>query len=248
MKSLKAALVIWLALCAFGCKERVPDENTPAFYKLHGVVNDGKMVNEITLINDRNENHPKLRFPPEIPVSVYTPDTHNPNPKIIRKGFAYEASVILELDTNRKLVAVVRTPEHLVYDTVEIRFRSSLGSDNSKTIDAKLQEILRLSPPAVDRSEWGLKEYTPTIAGELQGYEYLPSDSNLKSVDGRRIWIRCDVGGAKVAKNQGPAECASHFDYRNGLSVVYVFRSSLLPYWQQIYDGVVKFSDFVLVE
>jgi hypothetical protein len=68
-----------------GCNERIPLENTPELYKLHGIVNDGKTANEITLINDRNKNRPKLRFPPEIPVGVYTPETYNPDPTPIRK-------------------------------------------------------------------------------------------------------------------------------------------------------------------
>jgi hypothetical protein len=84
-----AGTLMLSALLSSGCKERVPAENTPDFYKLHGIVNDGKTANEIALINDRNSNQPKLRFPPEIGVSVYTPDTHNPNPKIIRNALAF---------------------------------------------------------------------------------------------------------------------------------------------------------------
>lgn len=248
MRVLRVVVVVALVLVGFGCKGRIPEENTPAFDRLHGVINDGKTVNEVTLINDQNDNHPRLRFPSDIPVTVYTPETHGKNPKTIRKGFAYEAKVALELSAEKKLKAIVRTPENLVYDTVEIRFSSNLGSDNKKIVEDRLREFSRHSFATADKLDLGLREYTPTIAGKLQAYEYVPLDSDLKSVDGSRIWIRCDVGGARILNNQGPAECASHFDYKDGLSVVYVFRASLLPYWRQIYKGVVYFSDFALVK
>ncbi|MHA6893253.1 hypothetical protein ACQUJT_04110 [Ralstonia pseudosolanacearum] len=241
-------MVVVLVLVGFGCKERVPEENTPAFNKLHGVINDGKRVNEITLINDRNNNRPRLRFPPDVPVSVYTPETHEPNPKIIRKGFAYEATVVLELSAEKKLKAIVRTPDHLVYDTVEIRFISSLGPDSPQAVEARLKEISRESFQTIDRAEWGLKEYQPTIAGDLAGYEYVPFDEEFKSIDGGRMWIGCHVGGAKLTNNQGPAGCAGHFNYRNGLNVTYLFNSSILPYWRQIYGEVVRISDSFVVE
>ena len=246
MKSFKLVLAIGLALCVLGCEERVPAENTPAFYELHGVVNDGKRTNEITLINDRDESRPKLRFSPEIPVSVYTPDTHNPNPRKIRKGLAYQASVALELDPQRKLIPIVPTPDHLIYDMVEIRFRS--GKPNLAWAEATLSNLLRQSPRVVEKTEWGLKEYMPMVGGALHSFDYIPLNDDFKSIDGMRMWIQCDVGGAKISGNQSPAVCASQFLYKNWLSVVYVFRASLMPYWQEIYREVIRFSDHVLVQ
>ena len=249
MKKIRLIPFVGLMLLTLGCEDRAPDrvpaENTAAFYELHGVVNDGKRFNEITLINDRNKNRPKLRFPPNVPVSVYTPDTHNPNPRIIKKCFAYEAKITLELNAQKRLIPIVRSHDHLVYDEVAIRFRSSL--QNSKAVDARLLDLLRRSPPAVDRVEWGLREYTPMVGNSLQSYDYIPLDENLKSIDGGRIWIQCDVGGAKVSGNQGPAECSGRFDYKNELSVVYVFRASLMPYWREIYSEAIRFSGYVLV-
>ncbi|MCO5396953.1 hypothetical protein [Ralstonia soli] len=244
MKSVRGVVTIGLALCAFGCEERVPPENTPAFDELHGIVNDGKRVNEITLINDRDGSHPKLRFPPEVPVSVYTPDTHNPNPKTIKKGFAYQASVTLELDPQRKLVSIRRTPEHLVYDTVEIRFRSGLL--NSAWAEATLSDLLRRSSKVVDKVEWGLKEYMPIAGDTLHSFDYIPLDDSFRSIDGRILWIHCSVGGTMTLGNQKPADCGSNFHYKNGLSVVYVFNASLMPHWQEIYREVIRFSDQVL--
>jgi hypothetical protein len=238
-----SALVMVMALLG-GCEERIPEENTPAIYKLHGIVNDGKTVNEITLINDRNDNHPKLRFPPQIPISVYTPDTHNPNPKVIRKGFAYRADVTLELNDKQRLIPITRTPDHLVYDTVSIRFSASLGSQTEAT-EKRVQEIARLSPDTTDRHDLGLREYRPKSPGWGQGIYFVPLDEFFRLPDGEKLLIGCQ---GTTVPNGNVGSCSTSFKHPSGTAVTYEFRSEVLQDWRQIYQEVYKFTDSVLVK
>jgi hypothetical protein len=236
-KMSKATLILALAMLMLsGCKERVPAENTPAFYKLHGIVNDGKTINQITLVNDRNNNRPKLRFPPHISVYVTTPGTHDRNPRVIRKGFAYGAGVSLEFNAQKKLIPIVRTPDHLVYDRVGIYFNASLGGENPQKENAWLQEFLQKSVQTTDKPEWGLREYHlkgPNLADSIY---YIPLDHDFKSMEGANIYFSCYVN------------CTSSFSLLSGAAIVYNFNPSLLPYWREIYEEVYKFTDLVIVK
>lgn len=233
-----------------GCKDRIPLENTDDYNRLHGIVNDGKTVNEITLFNVRNNNHPKLRFPPSISVGVNTPGTHNSDPTPIRKGFAYEASITLELNDQKRLIPIVRTPDHLVYDTVKIVFHASSGLENAKRVEARLQEISQLSVRTTSRPEWGLYEFVLVApkTDQIMSYEYVPINKKFRSTDGARMWIGCHAGGSKLTNNEGPASCASHFNYQDELSVAYIYDARHLPYWHEIYEEVVRFTDSALVK
>jgi hypothetical protein len=250
-KMLKATLILALAMLMLsGCKERVPAENTPAFYKLHGIVNDGKTINQITLINDRNNNRPKLRFPPHISVYVITPGTHDRNPRVIRKGFAYGAGVTLELNAQKKLIPIVRTPDHLVYDRIGIYFNASLGGESPERRNARIEEFVQKSIETTDKPEWGLREYVLVApkTDHISGYEYIPMDESVRSADGLRMWIGCSHGGSKITNNDGPVHCTSYFTDQRGIAVTYDYGVRLLPYWRQIYQEVVNFTDSVIVE
>jgi len=250
-KMSKATLILALAMLMLsGCKERVPAENTPAFYKLHGIVNDGKTINQITLVNDRNNNRPKLRFPPHISVYVTTPGTHDRNPRVIRKGFAYGAGVSLEFNAQKKLIPIVRTPDHLVYDRVGIYFNASLGAKSPERRDARVQGFVQKSIRTTDKPEWGLREYVMVApkTDDISGYQYIPLDESVRSVDGLRMWIGCSHGGSNITKNDRPVHCASSFSDRRGVGVTYDYDVSLLPYWRQINQEVVNFLDSIIIE
>jgi hypothetical protein len=245
----KAILVLTILIVS-GCKERVPAENTSEFYKLHGVVNDGKTINEITLVNDRNSNRPKLRFPAQINVSVITPYTHDREPKLIRRGFAYGADVSLELNEQKKLVPIANTPDHLAYDRVGIHFSASLGVESPEKRNARIEFFAKKSITVVEKPEWGLREYV-TVApktNSIDGYEYFSLDERIRSIDGLRIWVGCSHGGSDITKNDGPVHCTSYFTDPRGVGVTYDYDVQLLPYWRQIYLEVLHFSNSVIVE
>lgn len=234
-----------------GCKDRVPAANTPAFNELHGIVNDGKTINEIILINDRNGNRPQLRFPPEIGVTAYTPHTHDPNPKVIRRGFAYEVAVTLALDQKKRLVPPSQAPKDPVYSSVHIRLGASQGPEDRQRTEARLKEIAQLSVRTMDNPEWGLREYVLLApkTDTVMAYEYLPLDENLTPFHSETIRISCHAtGGSFTSGDHRPSTCASHyFDY-SGVSVSYRYDSRLLAYWYDIYREVFSFTDSVLIK
>jgi hypothetical protein len=250
-----AAIALLFLLMLNGCKERIPPTNTSAFNRLHGIVNDGKTANEITLINGYNKNQPRLMFPPEVAVNVITPGTHDPDPTPIRKGYADSASISLEFTKQKQLIPIVRTPNHLVYDSIFIRFIAGRSPSNIQRTEARLREIAELSVRTTDRPELGLREYvlvTPKT-GDISRVEFVPMDEDFHSTDGGRMWIGCHATGpiAELANRLiDPAlyHCASNFNYRNAINVAYVFEPKLLPYWRNIYPEVVKLTDSVLIK
>ncbi|MHA6879850.1 hypothetical protein [Ralstonia pseudosolanacearum] len=252
MRGLKVIAIIPCLLVGFGCKERVPDENTPAFYALHGIVNDGKTVNEITLINDENNNHPKLRFLPGVFVSVNTPGTHDSRPVPIKKGFAYSAGVWLDLNEVPELRRVVEKGRS---NSINITFHASLGRENVRDVEKRLKDVERFSIRTTDKADWNLREYVLVTPGtdRLSAYEYVPMGGDFRSIDGVRMWIGCQAAGsvaqlANLSNDRVLYGCASHFNYKNGLSLTYHFDQRLLPYWRLVYDGVISFVDSVVVE
>jgi hypothetical protein len=243
-----AIFMVLMGVLLSGCKDRVPLANTPGYYKLHGIVNDGQTVNEITLFNDRNDNRPKLRFPAGVGVDVNTPGTHGPNPTSIRKGFAYSAAVWLDLTDVLKLKPV---PHDNASNSVSITFHASLGPEDVQKAEAGLNEIARLSVRTTEKPEWGLREYvliTPKT-DSISGYHYVPTDESSRPTnDGVRMSIGCRPEAAKLTNNIGPSSCAASFNFPGGMAVSYMFSPKLLPYWREIYQEVIKFTDSILVK
>jgi hypothetical protein len=128
----------------------------------------------------------------------------------------------LELNEQKRLIPIVRTPDHLVYDTVGIRFSASPGPEDVQGIEDRLREIAQLSVRTTEKPEWGLREYVLVApkTDRLSGFEYVPMDNNFRSMDRGRMWIGCLAAGstselAKLPGNTGLYNCASHFNYRD---------------------------------
>ncbi|WP_211472491.1 hypothetical protein [Collimonas humicola] len=253
MKKFKAVLtttaVLIISLIS-GCKDHVPESNTPPYYKLHGIVNDGKTVNEITLFNDRNNNLPELRFPPEIFVDVDTAGAHDSNPTLIRKGFANSAGIALAFNSKNKLEPLKNKHD----DFVSLNFSASLGPENVQATEARLREIASSSIRTTTMTDWGLREYV-TLAPKtdmLSQFDYVPLDDSIRSADGVRIWVGC-LGGGDRSVLGSPAErtaayaCAGHFDIQGGLSVTFIFKSELLPHWREIYNEANRIAKTAIV-
>jgi hypothetical protein len=240
-----AIFMVSMGVLLSGCKDKVPLENTVEFDKLHGIVNDGKTVNEITLINDRNDNRPKLRFPAGVSVGVNTPGTHDPNPTLIRKGFAYSATVWLDLTDALKLKPV---PHDSTLNSVYITFIASPGVDIQT--EARLKEIEHLSVRTTEKLNLGLREYVllSPKSDDIAEYDYVPIEASFRKVDDVRMWIGCRSEAAKLTNNLGPSSCAANFNFPGGVTASYMFSPQLLPYWREMYQEVIKFTDSILVK
>jgi hypothetical protein len=232
--------VLVFALLGSGCKEQIPPTNTDPYNRLHGIINDGKTVNEITLINESNGNRPKLRFPSTIRVDVDTHGSHDANPVAIRMGFANEAWIDLEIDGEHNLVPQVKKHS----DSIQIRFSASVGPAKADWIADRLGEIEKRSIRTTDKPEWGLREYAigDPKTGDIWRYEYVPLDESFRSVDGTRMWFSCNGGASK------PDHCMNSFNSSDGLSIVYVYEPNLLSYWRQIHQEVLTFADSIFVK
>ena len=243
--NLGVALVALTLLSFAGCKERPPMEGSPDYYKLHGIVNDGKTVNEITLINDRNNNRPKLRFPADIAVGVVTEGLNDPVPNQIRKGFANEASVWLGLSEKKWLIPVVMMPDHMGYEAVRIRLIASLGSQTDAT-EKLIHKIAQLSVhTTTDRHDVELREYRPKSPGWGQGFYFVPLDDAFRLFDGEKLIIECE---GTTRSNGNIGTCGASFNHPSGTAVAFHFHSKNLPYWRQIYTEIYKFTDSVVVK
>lgn len=255
----KGAVIVLITLSVFaGCKKHTYIiSGTAPYNELHGIINDRKTVNEITLVNDRNSNAPKLRFPADIPVGVYTAisanliDAANP-PSEIRKGYATKAQIGMGFTKNKRLVPLIPGgPERVLSEkenlgNVGIHFIASLGPYTVEKTEAYLHEIATQSIRTTDKVEWGLREYIPTIAGQQQGFIYVPLDTNFRSIDGVRIYFGC--GNAGAVTNRSPASCATNFNDIQGLAVTYNFQPELLPYWRELHSEVIRVSHSFLVQ
>jgi hypothetical protein len=233
--------VLVFALLGGGCKEQIPPTNTDPYNRLHGIINDGKTVNEITLVNESNGNRPKLRFPSTIRVDVDTYGSHDSNPVTIRTRIANEASIDLGINAERNLVPQVKN----YADSIQIRFSASVGPAKADWISDRLGEIKKRSIKTTDKPEWGLREYAigNPKTGDVGRYEYVPLDESFRSFDGTRMWFSCNGAGAR-----GPSLCINRFNFSEKLSVVYSYDSRLLPYWRQIHQDVLTFTDSILIK
>ena len=224
-----------------GCKEQIPPTNTDPHNRLHGIINDGKTVNEITLVNGVNDNRAKLRFPPEIRVDVDTQGSHDSNPVPVRMGSANVALINLEVDEKHKLVPLAKKYS----DSIQIRFSASVGPRKADWVADRLQEIRNRSIKTTEKPEWDLREYISgnPEAGSAGRYEYVPLDENFRSVDGTKMWFSCNGAGVR-----GPSLCINRFNFSDKLSIDYYYSSDLLPYWRQIHQEVLTFADSILVK
>ncbi|WP_211475177.1 hypothetical protein [Collimonas humicola] len=245
-KSLSIVMMLLLSSLS-GCKERLPLTNTDNYNQLHGIVNDGSTVNEITMVNERNGNRPRLRFPAEVEVNVFTLGTDDTNPVSIKKGIADKASVGLQFNAEQKLVPIVKGEKN--GDLIRIDFIASLGPDSPQLIDERLLEVAREAVQKPEKQEWGLREFVLVVPKTemISGYAYVPLDQSFRSMDGARMWIGCHAGGSKITNSEGPASCASNFNVPGGLGVTYEYGSRLLPFWRQIHEQVLEFTKSVLV-
>lgn len=233
--------VLVFALLGSGCKEQIPQTNTDPYNRLHGIINDGKTVNEITLINESNGNRPKLRFPSTIRVDVDTHGSHDANPVAIRMGFANEASIDLDMIAEHKFVPLEKKYSNLM----QMRFSASVGPRTADWVADRLEEIKKRSIKTTDKPEWDLREYAigDPKTGDIWRYEYVPLDESFRSVDGTRMWFSCNGAGVK-----GPSLCINRFNFSDKLSIDYYYNSDLLPYWRQIHQEVLTFTDSIFTK
>ncbi|MFZ6640918.1 hypothetical protein ACO0LL_14315 [Undibacterium sp. TC4M20W] len=240
-----------LALNLQGCKRnQLPHSGTQAHNELHGIVNNGKTANEIILFNDINQFQPKLRFPPEIPVGVETTGWNAPEqPTLIRKGYANDARIGLELTKDLQLVPKKSMEEDQLLGGIGVHFSAHGGRSTPEYAEANFKESIALARPFEDKPELKLREYTLLTAnGEISGYLYIPLDKNIKGPGGEKILLGCHVGGASSLHNQRPSSCASHIERKGGLIAIYSFDSALLPYWLTIRTEIIRFTDSVTIQ
>lgn len=217
---------------------------TDAYNRLHGIVNDGKTLNTITLVNEHSQYKPTLTFPVGVTVVASTERRDASGSLEIRKGFADSVEPILELGMDGFLHA---QSEKSLKGKVIVRYSAMLRNKTPEEVEGRLGEIVHLAGGQAINSEWGLNEYVPLIRGEPQFLQYIPINKNFKAIDGTRMWIGCSIGGTVTQTPLRPFRCTSSFNYKNGLAVTYTFTSEMLPQWREIYDAVLQFTDSILV-
>ncbi|MFZ6708174.1 hypothetical protein [Undibacterium sp. TC9W] len=251
IKLLQVMAFCLIALNLYACKRnQLPHSGTRAHNELHGIVNDGKTTNEIVLFNDINSFQTKLRFPPEISVVVETLGWNAPEqPTLIRKGYANNARIGLDLTKKMQLVPKKSIAEDQLLGGLGVQFSANGGIPTPEYIEANFKESIANTRPFEDKPELKLREYTQLTAnGDISGYLYVPLDKNIKGFEGEKILIGCHVGGAKSLNNQRPSSCASHIRRAGGLSVTYSFDSGLLPYWHEILSEINNVTDRLVVQ
>ncbi|WP_338846102.1 hypothetical protein V8J88_20430 [Massilia sp. W12] len=170
-------LVSFVLLTA--CERPMPLYGSSEHNALHGIINDGKTVNQITLFNDRNNFRPTLRFDPEITVYASTLGWNAyKNPSKIRPGWANTINIVLDFTKNKKLVVGNKIPENEILGFLNIDLIANLGdSPDWNTMQNKLiDEIIAKSPIRNQKDDWGLREYITVEKNRVERYVYIPID------------------------------------------------------------------------
>ncbi|MBC3920042.1 hypothetical protein H8L32_21420 [Undibacterium sp. CY18W] len=242
MKRLSSSILCLFApvLLMAGCEQKPVMSNTSEYLRLHGIVNDGRTVNEIVLIKDENKNQAKLRFPEEFRVSVETPNTHGPNPQSIRKGYAYSASISLDITDDMEFSSSKVQSTKKIIGILQLQFGATNDIKNDAWEQDQIANIKKNSSKTVVREDLRLFEYATYQSGQHAGnYYYLPMDENFRAVDGRPILIGC------LAAN-GP--CAGSFRYLDKVAVTFSFPRALLAHWRGLYLQSLKITKTVLIK
>ena len=232
-------------LLLMGCERPFPLLGSPAHDAMHGVINDGKTVNQITLFNDRNNFRPKLRFEPAIAIEPQTYGWNAPkNPVKIRPGLANKVSFGMDFTTEHKLVPHKTVPEKQILGSVGIVFIASLGS--SPAWQAKQKEVQRKiiakSPISNIKQDWALHEYM-IVSGEwVRSYEYFPLDQSFDRDKNDPFRISCGTGALFKDKEHHLSGCAANMLYVPDISITYRFGPQLLPYWREVYQEIQAFT------
>lgn len=239
----KLAVPLLMAVSLVACKEYVPASGTVDYNRLHGIINDGKTVNEITLVVDGKDTGPTVRFPKDMPVLVETAGTHDADPIPIRRGFANSARTTLFYAKDVGLVRINPVQRKADSYGVMVEFHASRGPQRAQDVEKRLQEIAQLSVRTTDRPELGLREYVLLVpkTDVVSQYVYVPIGEALISPDGGRMYIGCR------ANDNGPTRCADSFTYQGRLAVAYDYSPDLLSHWRQLHQDVVNFAISTLV-
>lgn len=235
MKKIKGMAIALLLIQLTACKDHLPIEGTPEHYALHGVVNDGKTINEIKLFDPRIVLPVRLRFPADTWIGVTTEGWNDRPPVIIRKGYATTLLTSKTFDENKKLVNVnEKKPDA----TVTIYFRTS----NHKATPADYGTGSSSKNYEREIKEWGLIESVRKRGEEIEGrFVYLPIEASFHAKNAEPVWMNCNASG------EVPASCHGYFQQR-GLSVEFHFDYRLMPQWREIYIGISEFIDGVIVQ
>ncbi|WP_338846101.1 hypothetical protein V8J88_20425 [Massilia sp. W12] len=240
----------WLSLLCLAllvaCERPMPMYGSPEHNALHGIINDGKTVNQITLFNDRNDFRPTLRFDPEITVRAATLgwDAYK-NPTKIRPGWANKINIVLGFTKNKKLLAANKIPENEILGFVYIDFIANLGDSpdwNAKQ-NKLIAEIIARSPIRNQRNDWGLHEYMVVDGKEVDRYVYVPIDQKYNGGRDYPFSIHCNTGALIEDKVHPLTNCVANLLYKPDIAVTYAFSPNLLPYWREIYRELHVFFD-----
>jgi hypothetical protein len=234
-----------------GCKEHLPPTSSEPYNRLHGIQNDGKTVNSITLVNETTHNVVTLQFPPDIYVSVYTAGSHDPKPKTIEKGFANEVWVDLDFNKIIKERNPIRSDgeREVQFPVVQVQLSATALSRSNETSESynskSLAEVKEKSQPPVERQEWGLLEYRPLKNNPGPLINFLPMDDSYRTQNGARLFIACDRKGSTYML---AGTCFTTFTHPSGISGRYIWTTALLPYWNTVDHSVQELVDRITIK
>ncbi|WP_338846100.1 hypothetical protein V8J88_20415 [Massilia sp. W12] len=240
----------WLSLLCLAllvaCERPMPMYGSTEHNALHGIINDGKTVNQITLFNDRNNFRPTLRFDPEITVYAGTLgwDAYK-NPSKIRPGWANEIRISLSFTADHKLVPDKKAAEEKTLGVIDIDFNASLGESHEWSAMQKkyIDEIIAKSPIRNQKDNWGLHEYMVVDGKDVERYVYVPIDQNYNGGRDYPFSIHCDAAAQIEDKVHPLINCVADLVYQPDIAVTYKFVPKLLPYWREIYRELHVFFD-----
>ena len=242
MNKIKRITIALLLIQLAACKDHLPIEGTPEHYALHGVVNDGKTINDIRVFHSSVTTSVHLRFPAGDWVGVTTQGWDYRPPVKIRKGYATLVFRYMAFDEkNGELVDLEKRGDMGV---VGIHYQSSVYKWTPEVYGPE-------SPTKLferDIREWGLRESLRKRGERIEGrIRYFPIDKTFHAKNAEPIWMNCNVGGTIETTGEGPAGCFGYFQQR-GLSVELYFDYRLMPRWREIYVGVSKNLDSIIIE
>lgn len=203
------------------------------------VVIDDAVVNEVTIINGRNNNRPILRFPPNVSLNVEKKDLKLENSKIS----TYSAEVYLSFDRDVKKIVALNNSVNPFFRNVIVRYSAAL-SKNNLSDDERIKEIIKNSEKSIYLREIGLVEYVPKdIAGGVRYHYYIPMRPFEIKINHDYFYIGCEDNS--ITKSV-VGYCWVNFRLNQKISIVYKFNVDMLPDWKSLHREVEDFSNSLI--
>ncbi|MEC4718280.1 hypothetical protein RY831_03910 [Noviherbaspirillum sp. CPCC 100848] len=257
MKSLKfisAVVSLSIIFSLGGCEDKMPRVGSEQYNQLHGILNDGNTVNEITLFSEQSKFQPKLRFPPTVRVAATTWESGDGQSAKIRKGFANEVVTSLWLSEQGRLLFEKVDASSDGPRRVSFAFIAGVDPNFKNSQKQRLKDIVARSVRTTDLPELGLKEYVvlEPKSSAIATVAYVPLRKEDLSLFGDAQWISCEVAASTKDLNEpliGRVDsCATSFHSLETLTFTASFERTVLSSWRDLVDESNSFANSILMK